>query len=224
MLGGNGSYAYAAIGNGGLRLNGSVSGATIVNATGTSDTDGLRILGGEGSYSSATVGHLSQGYDGNHSVAPLDGAVTDDGTPFMDDDWVDQGERGLQAVLAGPTPLDAAVLNNFANSLAQRGEDLDRAAELIEQALKLQPDKAEYLSTKGWVLYKKKDYSAAREVFERALSQGGDEDPLILEHFGDLLYQLQETDQALLYWQQAQEKGSDAPLLEKKIANKQLYE
>ena len=121
-------------------------------------------------------------------------------------------------------PLDAAVLNNFANSLAQRGEDLDRAAELIDQALKLQPDKAEYLSTKGWVLYKKKDYSAAREVFERALSQGGDEDPLILEHFGDLLYQLQETDQALLYWQQAQEKGSDAPLLEKKIANKQLYE
>ena len=46
-------------------------------------------------------------------VAPGDPAITwltDDGTPFMDDDWVDQGERGLQAVLAGPTPLDAAVL------------------------------------------------------------------------------------------------------------------
>ncbi len=76
VLGGGNTYAYAAIGNGGLALNGSVSGSTTVTSTGTAATDGLRVRGGEGNYSSATVGHLSQGYDGVHSVAALDGAVT----------------------------------------------------------------------------------------------------------------------------------------------------
>ena len=86
------------------------------------------------------------------------------------------------------------------------------------------PKQAEYLFTYGWVLYQMKDYKKAREWMEKALRNGGDKDPRMLEHYGDVLYQLNETAQAIEYWRQARQQGSDSELLEKKIADKKLYE
>ncbi|MCB0959359.1 MAG: hypothetical protein KDB04_07530 [Acidimicrobiales bacterium] len=46
-------------------------------------------------------------------VAPGDPSVRwlmDDGNPFVDADWTDHGELGMQAVLAAPGPLDATAV------------------------------------------------------------------------------------------------------------------
>ena len=61
-------------------------------------------------------------------------------------------------------------------------------------------------------------------IYNKALSNGGIELPLILDHYGDILFQLKETEEAVKYWQKALDKGSDSPLLEKKIADRTIYE
>jgi predicted negative regulator of RcsB-dependent stress response len=56
------------------------------------------------------------------------------------------------------------------------------------------------------------------------MTNGGESMPTLLEHYGDILFKLNDKEQALLYWQKAQEKGSSSELLYKKITNKQLFE
>ena len=59
---------------------------------------------------------------------------------------------------------------------------------------------------------------------EKAMENGGEQFPDTLEHYGDVLFQLDEVDQAIDYWQRAQQKGSKSGKLEKKILDKELYE
>jgi hypothetical protein len=45
-----------------------------------------------------------------------------------------------------------------------------------------------------------------------------------MEHYGDILYKLGDPNMALEYWLKAKAKGTGSVLLEKKIAEKKLYE
>ncbi|MDD2622359.1 MAG: tetratricopeptide repeat protein [Bacteroidales bacterium] len=114
------------------------------------------------------------------------------------------------------------VLNNYSYYLSQRGERLDYALTLSERANKLSPNEAVYEDTYAWILYKKGEVEKAKEWMEKAIKHGGDTDPDILEHYGDILMKLGESNQALLYWNKAKELGKDHPqLLEKIKAAKQ---
>ncbi len=121
-------------------------------------------------------------------------------------------------------PEGLELLNSYSYVLAQRGEQLERALDMAKLANDLRPDQPAYQDTFGWVHYKMKDYNKAKRWIGEALQNGGDEDPLILEHYGDVLFQLDDQEGALRYWMLAQEKGSSSKLLEKKINDKQLYE
>lgn len=121
-------------------------------------------------------------------------------------------------------PKDHRVLNRYAFYLALRASELNKAKEMAAKANELAPNQPNYQDTYGWILYKMKEYEASKDWISKALANGGDSNPIILEHYGDALYQLKETDQAVSYWQQALEKGGASSLLEKKIANRQLYE
>ena len=50
------------------------------------------------------------------------------------------------------------------------------------------------------------------------------ESPTVLEHYGDILFQLGQVDQAIEQWNKALKLGSKSEFLEKKIADKKLYE
>lgn len=121
-------------------------------------------------------------------------------------------------------PNNALVLNNYSYFLAQRGQLLSKAKTMAEKANQLQPNQKNFQDTYSWVLYKSEAYQDALDWSDRALQNGGDQDPSILEHRGDILYQLGNTADAVESWQKAQSLGGGSPLLEKKIANKQLYE
>ena len=116
------------------------------------------------------------------------------------------------------------VLSQYAYALAERGERLEKAREMAALANDILPKQPEYLFAYGWVLYRMEDYKKAREWMEKALLNGGEEDPDILEHYGDVLFQLNEAEQAIEYWKKALRQGSSSELLEKKIADKKLYE
>ncbi len=66
-------------------------------------------------------------------------------------------------------PYDAAVLNNYSYSLANRKIHLDKADSLINTAMKLEPANPFFLDTKAWVLYGKGDYEQAIKILNKCI-------------------------------------------------------
>ncbi|MEM7103110.1 MAG: tetratricopeptide repeat protein [Bacteroidota bacterium] len=119
---------------------------------------------------------------------------------------------------------NALALNNYSYYLSVRNEMLDRAENMAWRANELVPNQPSYMDTLGWVFYKKKRFKEAKDWIKKAIENGGDTSPQILENYGDVLYQLKEVDEAVEYWMKAQENGSSSEVLEKKIADRKLYE
>jgi tetratricopeptide (TPR) repeat protein len=114
------------------------------------------------------------------------------------------------------------VLNNYSYYLSLRKDKLDYARKLSEKVVKDNPNNATYLDTYAWILYVMKDYSKAKEIFEKIVDKSGN--GTIVEHYGDVLYQLGEKDKALEIWKKAKQLGEASELIDKKIADKKLYE
>lgn len=120
-------------------------------------------------------------------------------------------------------PNNWPVLNNYSYFLALRGQKLDKAKEMAGRVVKQFPARDTYLDTYAWVLYKLKDYAGARTALETALKTT--KDASVLEHYGDVLYQLGAKDQALAAWQRARKAGPGASeFLDRKIRDHKLYE
>ncbi|MEL6863019.1 MAG: tetratricopeptide repeat protein [Bacteroidota bacterium] len=119
---------------------------------------------------------------------------------------------------------DYIALNNYSYQLAQRSEKLEKALKMIDKANQLQPNNAQFQDTYGWVFYKLRDYKKAKEWLAKALEGQNPPSASVLEHYGDVLFQLDDIEQALEYWQKAKERGGNSEKLDKKIADKQLYE
>lgn len=119
-------------------------------------------------------------------------------------------------------PNHERTLNNYSYFLALRKENLPKAEEMAERLVENHPENGTYLDTYGWVLYAQKEYKKARKILEKALqyTQGG----AVIEHYGDVLFKLGETEEAIEQWQKAQKQGGTSPNLDKKISNKKLYE
>lgn len=122
----------------------------------------------------------------------------------------------------GLNPNSATVLNNYAYFLSLRNDKLDKAAEMAAKANQIEPNQPSYQDTYAWILYAQKKYTDARTWIEKAIANGGSSSGTILEHYGDILYQLGETDKALEQWQKAKAKGDTSDILDAKIKNKKL--
>lgn len=127
-----------------------------------------------------------------------------------------------QALKLSPKASD--VLNSYSYCLALRGENLEKAKGMAKQANEIMPNNPTYQATYGWVAYKSKDYKTAKEWLKKAIDNGGENIAIILEHYGDVLFQMNDVEGAMQYWNKAQEKGGSSELLEKKITDRKLYE
>ncbi len=67
------------------------------------------------------------------------------------------------------SPSNAVAINNFAYSLAERGERIEFADSLCDKALKLDATNPYFMDTKAWILYKKGDYEGAIEWLNKAM-------------------------------------------------------
>ena len=117
---------------------------------------------------------------------------------------------------------NAQALNNYSYFLSIRGEKLDRAKEMSGKLVKQFPDNDTYLDTYAWVLYKLKDYTGARQYLEKALLTS--KDATVIEHYGDVLFQLGDKDKAYAEWLRAKKIGGASSLIDRKIKDKKLYE
>ncbi|MDZ4847429.1 MAG: tetratricopeptide repeat protein [Chitinophagales bacterium] len=116
------------------------------------------------------------------------------------------------------------TLNNYAYYLSLRSANLERAKEMSFKSIQLVPGNASFEDTYAWILYKMEDYKGAREWIEKAIENTDEESPVLLEHYGDILFKLGEVDKAVSYWQKAKSLGSESELIGKKIADKKMYE
>lgn len=126
-------------------------------------------------------------------------------------------EKALEA-----NPDNAHVLNNYSYYLSLRNEKLDKALEMSSRLIKQHPENATYLDTHGWVLYTLKKYHQAAEFLEKAANL--DEDGTVIEHFGDVLFQLGRVDDAIEQWKRASKMTDASKNIQKKIADRKLYE
>jgi tetratricopeptide (TPR) repeat protein len=120
-------------------------------------------------------------------------------------------------------PGNPVVLNNYSFYLATRKENLDKAEKMSAQLVKNNPDNPIYLDTYAWVLYVRQKFKEARKVIEKAITTGK-ANASHFEHYGDILYQLGEVDSAVVQWEKARGLNAKSETLNKKIANRKVYE
>jgi len=135
----------------------------------------------------------------------------------------DKSDKAYDEALAF-NPNNYIVLNNYSYYLALRKASLDKAEKMSTLLIKNNPDNASFLDTHAWVLYTRQKYKEARKIIERAIATG-QANATHIEHYGDILFQLGEVDQAVQQWEKA--KGmlnASNELLNKKIANRKIYE
>ncbi|UII27739.1 tetratricopeptide repeat protein [Fulvivirga maritima] len=120
-------------------------------------------------------------------------------------------------------PENYAILNNYSYFLALRKEKLDEAEKMAAKTVKNNPDNATYLDTYAWVLFTNGKYKEAKKIIEQAINTG-EVTAVFHEHYGDILYKLGQVDAAVKQWQKAKEMNPKSELIDKKIADRKLYE
>lgn len=117
-------------------------------------------------------------------------------------------------------PNYSLLLNNYAYQLALCDTNLRQAEQMSSKAVKAEPKNAAYLDTYAWILFMRGEYQSAKFYIEQALEYAND--PIMLEHYGDILFKLGKIDEALDQWQKAAAAGNASDLLLQKI-EKQTY-
>jgi len=130
----------------------------------------------------------------------------------------DKSEEELQSVLRSD-PNDATVNNNLGYQWAERNKNLVEAEKLIRKAIDLDhkqrtsgtalgpdsdKDNAAYVDSLGWALFRQGKLDEARHELERASElPGGDDDPVVWDHLGDVYFRQKEQAKAATVWRKA---------------------
>jgi tetratricopeptide (TPR) repeat protein len=134
----------------------------------------------------------------------------------------EKSDAAYEAALAY-NPANDHVLNNYSYFLSLRKEKLDLAKKMSGKLVSISPDNSTYLDTYAWVLFMRGEYKEAKVYIEKAL-EGTDISGTIIEHYGDILFKLGDIDLAVKQWQKAKGMDESSELIDKKIANRKLYE
>lgn len=138
-------------------------------------------------------------------------------------DKIEESDQAYETVLQ-LDPENALVLNNYAYYLSLRSENLERAKEMSFKAVELDPENASNIDTKAWVLYKLEEFEEAKIWIKKALEVDNNPSAEVLEHYGDICFQLNEKRKAIKYWKKALKAGEGSEYLMQKIKEKKLYE
>lgn len=95
------------------------------------------------------------------------------------------------------------ILNNYSYYLAKRGINLQKALELNIKCLNIEPENPSFLDTRAWIYYQQNKYNEAKSFAQRAIYFSNATNPIILEHYGDILFKLGEKTEAIKQWKKA---------------------
>jgi tetratricopeptide (TPR) repeat protein len=121
-------------------------------------------------------------------------------------------------------PDNAYTLNNYAYYLSLRNQNLDLAEKMAKKANDLERDNSSFEDTYAWVLFKSKKFIEAKKWMEQALQHNSNNSGNAFEHYGDILYKLGNTNEALNNWQKAWDLGEKSLILKRKINEKKYLD
>jgi tetratricopeptide (TPR) repeat protein len=116
-------------------------------------------------------------------------------------------ERDMRAILEIDAE-NAQALNALGYTLANLGERLEEAHELISKAYELMPESAAILDSMGWIEFRMGNYAAAEKYLRMAAER--DDDSEIMAHLGEVLWVTGRRDEASSIWQEALRKEPES--------------
>lgn len=140
---------------------------------------------------------------------------------FKTNNWTQCEKAFEQALIQNPD--NATALNNYAYYLGLKKVQLDKALGIVQYAVSMQPNNAIYLDTFGFILFQKKQYQAAVNQLEIAVSLNSS-DQEIWEHLGDSYFMLGNEAKALECWNKGLSINSANSKLKEKINQKKFIE
>ena len=96
-------------------------------------------------------------------------------------------------------PDDAYVLNYLAYSWLERDYKIKEAIEMLRTAYSYESNDPYIIDSIGWAYYLVDDYIKAEGFLKRAV-QLMPEDPIVNDHYGDILWKLDRKIQARYFW------------------------
>ncbi len=96
-------------------------------------------------------------------------------------------------------PDDAYVLNYLAYSWLEREYKIDEAIKMLETAYASRSNDPYIIDSIGWAYYLVNDFSKAEKYLKRAVELMPD-DPIVNDHYGDILWKLGQKIQARYFW------------------------
>ena len=108
--------------------------------------------------------------------------------------------------LSGNQPF---VLNYLGYSWIDNGINLYQGLEMIKKAVAQEPRNGFFVDSLGWAFYRMKDFGAAVQFLEKATELEPD-DPEIIDHLGDALWQSGRQIEARYQWRRALSLEDDA--------------
>ena len=120
------------------------------------------------------------------------------------------------------SPNDAYVINYLAYSWIEKGMNIEKSLGMLKKANKLKPNDGYIVDSLGWALFKLKRYDEAKKYMQLAVRLMAS-DPVINDHFADVLWKNKNSLQARYYWSYVLKLKSTEENLKKKIKNKLLF-
>ena len=96
-------------------------------------------------------------------------------------------------------PNDAYILNYLAYSWLERDFKINKAIEMLEIAYKEKSNDPYIIDSIGWAYYLNNNYFEAEKLLKRAVELMPD-DPIVNDHYGDILWKLDRKIQARYFW------------------------
>lgn len=116
------------------------------------------------------------------------------------------------------------ALLHYCNCLSRQNEQLDYALKIAEELTTSAQNDPDAEAAMAEVLYQRNQFAAAGEWLLKALQHGGNQNPRILERYGDVLYKMGNASEALEYWKKARDSGGNSSSLERKVQDGKMHE
>ena len=116
-------------------------------------------------------------------------------------------------------PDDAYVLNYLAYSWLEREYKIDLSLQMLERAYTSKKNDPYIIDSIGWAYYLINDYIKAENFIKRAVELMP-EDPIVNDHYGDILWMLDRKIQARYFWKNVLNLEETEDEIKKNIKNK----
>ena len=132
-------------------------------------------------------------------------------------DYIKADKDLLKSLEANPD--DAYVLNYLAYSWLEREHKIDTALKMLEKAYAARSNDPYIIDSIGWAYYLVDEYERAENFLKRAVELMP-QDPIVNDHYGDILWQLDRKIQARYFWQAVLNLDETEDAMKETIKNK----